>query len=251
MLKTLGIIDGLLTTERQRRNACRTLGGKTVLEWVARQMTDSERLDGVIVVTDDSEENMFVKQRTPLDIPVFAVGPGGDTLKAVALALEAFPAEHCVFIGLDWPLIDSSLVDRLILAAESNPLGEYAAFHFENSACSIKGRPTGMFAEWYDVRALHRANRKAGDPMYREYPGMYFIEQSPKNTLTLIPAPKQFDRDDIRWTIENEDDWENVVALFESIDADNIQWPRIAETLLHQPHLQAGMKRHGKSVRVK
>ncbi|MCL2349672.1 MAG: NTP transferase domain-containing protein [Planctomycetaceae bacterium] len=250
MFKTLGIINGLLTTERQRRNACRMLGGKTVLEWVVRQMTDSERLDGVIVITDESEENKFVKQRTPLDVPVFTVAPDGDTLKAVTLALEVFPAEHCVFIGLDWPLIDSSLVDRLILAAELNPFGEYAAFHFENSVCSIKGRPTGMFAEWYDVKALHRANRKADDPMYRRYPGMYFIEQS-KNTLTLIPAPKQFDRDDIRWTVENEDDWENIVTLFESIDADNIQWHRIAETLLHQPHLQAEMKFHGKSVRVK
>jgi len=250
MLKTLGIIDGLLTTDRQRRNACRTLGGKTVLEWVARQMTDTERLDGVIVVTNESEENMFVRQMTPLDVPVFAADTC-DTLKAIALSLEAFPAEHCVFIGLDWPLIDSHLVDRLILAAESNPAGEYAAFHFENSACSIKGRPTGMFAEWYNVRSLHRANRKASDTMYREYPGMYFIEQSPKNVLTLIPAPKQFDRDDIRWTIENEDDWENVVTLFESIDADNIQWPRIAENLLHHSHIQSGMKRHSKPVSMK
>jgi spore coat polysaccharide biosynthesis protein SpsF (cytidylyltransferase family) len=232
MLKTLGIIDGLLTTDRQRRNACRSLGGKTVLEWVARQLTDSMRLDGVVVVTDHSEENMFVKMMTPLDVPVLLTN-SGDTLSALAKTLESFQAEHCVYIGLDWPLIDSHLIDRLIIAAESNPNGHYAAFQFENG--SRKGRPFGMFAEWYDVKALHRANRKATDPMHREYPGLYFLEQADKTNLTLIPAPRPFCDHDLCQTIESEDDWDNITMIFESIDAENIQWHHIAELLLSLP----------------
>ncbi|MCL2120432.1 MAG: NTP transferase domain-containing protein [Planctomycetaceae bacterium] len=229
MLKTLGIIDGLLTTDRERRNASRSLGGKTVLEWVTRQMTDSLQLDGVVVMTDHSEENMFVKMMTPLDVPVFMTN-ANDTLAALSKTLESFPAEHCVYIGLDWPLIDSHLIDRLIIAAESNPNGWYAAFQFENDA--RRGRPLGMFAEWYHVRALHRANRKAVDPMHREYPGTYFLEQVKKEALTLIPAPSPFCEHDLCPTFESEDDWENIAMIFESIDADNIQWHHIAELLL-------------------
>ncbi len=232
MLKTLGIIDGLLTTDRQRRNACRSLGGKTVLEWVARQMTDSLRLDGVVVVTDRSEENMFVKMMTPLDVPVYMTD-AADTLSALSKTLEAFQAEHCVYIGLDWPLIDSHLIDRLIIAAESNPDGRYAAFQFEND--SRMGRPLGMFAEWYDVKALYRANRKATDPLHREYPGSFFLERGEPETLTLIPAPQQFCENDLCLTIESEDDWEDVIMIFESIDADNIQWHRIAELMMSLP----------------
>lgn len=249
MLKTLGIIDGLLTTDRQRRNASRTLGGKTVLEWVARQMTDSAQLDGVVMMTDESEENGFIRMMTPLDVPVFMTN-AKDTLAAMSAVLENFSAKNCVYIGLDWPLIDSYLVDRLIIAGEANPNGQYAAFQFKNSHCSVSGKPTGMFAEWYRSSAIAQASRNAVDPMHREYPGMYFLEQAPKESLTLIQAPPQLDRDDIRLTIENEDDWENMVMIFESIDADNIQWNCIADAILHQPHLRKAMSHHNMKVKI-
>jgi len=232
VIKTLGIIDGLLATDRQRRHVSRSLGGKTVLEWVARQMTDSLRLDGVVVVTDHSEENMFVRMMTPLDVPVFTTN-AADTMSALSKTLESFPADRCVYIGLDWPLIDSQLIDRLIIAAESNPNGKYAAFEFDND--SRKGRPLGMFAEWYDVKALHRANRKATDPIHREFPGLYFLECVEKSSLTLIPAPQPFCEHDLCLSIESEDDWDNVTMIFDSIDADNIQWHHIAELLLALP----------------
>ena len=234
MLKTLGIIDGLLTTDRQRRNASRSLGGKTVLEWVARQMTDSLQLDGVVVVTDQSEENMFVKMMTPLDVPVFMTDEA-DTLSALSKTLENFQAENCVYIGLDWPLIDSQLIDRLVIAAESEPGSHYAAYDFENDSNRFKGRPFGMFSEWYDVKALHRANRKAIDPMHREYPGCYFLENAPPENLTLIPVPRMFCENDCCLSIESEADWEDIIMIYESIDVDNIQWQRIAEQLLKLP----------------
>lgn len=232
MLKTLGIIDGLLTTDRQRRNACRSLGGKTVLEWVVRQMTDSLQLDAVVVMTDHSEANMFVKMMTPLDVPVFRTD-AVDTLSALSKTLENFQAKNCVYLGLDWPLIDPQLIDRLVVAAEANPESRYAAYRFENE--SRQGRPLGMFAEWYDVKALHRANRKAVDPMHREYPGVHFLETGTPESLTLVPAPQLFCDNDLCMTIECEDDWENVIMIFESIDADNIHWSHVAEQLLKLP----------------
>jgi spore coat polysaccharide biosynthesis protein SpsF (cytidylyltransferase family) len=99
-----------------------------------------------------------------------------------------------------------------------------------------------MFAEWYDVKSLHRANRKATDPMHREYPGSYFLERVEPKALTLIPAPRQFCENDLCLTIESEDDWEDVIMIFESIDADNIQWHHIAELL-------SSLHREGKNAR--
>jgi len=234
MLKTLGIIDGLLTTDRQRRNAGRSLGGKTVLDWVARQMTDSLQLDGVVVVTDHSDENMFVKVMTPLDVPVFMTD-SPDTLSALSKTLENFQAENCVYIGLDWPLIDPQLIDRLAIAAESTPGTQYAAYRFDDDSKMFRGRPFGMFAEWYDVRALHRAGRKAVDPLHREYPGCYFLEKVPSENMTLIPVPRPFCENDCCLDIESEEDWEDVIMIYESLDVDNIQWQRIAELLMELP----------------
>jgi spore coat polysaccharide biosynthesis protein SpsF (cytidylyltransferase family) len=97
------------------------------------------------------------------------------------------------------------------------------------------GRPLGMFAEWYDVKALHRANRKATDPIHREFPGMYFLECADKTNLTLIPAPQPFCEHDLCLTFESEEDWDNITMIFDSIDADNIHWHHIAELLLTLP----------------
>ncbi|MDR1491532.1 MAG: hypothetical protein LBT05_02245 [Planctomycetaceae bacterium] len=237
MLKTLGIIDGLLTSDRQRRNVSRLLGGKTVLEWVARQMTDSLQLDGVIVVTDNSEENLFVKTTMPLDVPVF-IADTTETLTALCQSLEMFPAESCVYLGSDWPLIDSLLIDQLVITAESNPQGEYAAFQFTDDSYSAKGRPVGMFAEWYNVKALHRAKRKAISSIHREYPGMYFLEKAVKETVTFVSVPKQFAGTEFRMTLESEEAWETISTIFESIDAGNIHWSHIAALLTHLPHAQ-------------
>jgi len=240
MLGTLGIINGLLVTEHQRRQASRSLNGKPVLEWVARQMTDSCCLDGVIIVTDNSEENAFIQMLAPLDVPVF-VARTNETLKALTESLETFPAETSVLIGMDWPLIDSMLVDRLIRAAKENSLCRYAAYRFECS-CFAAGRPFGMFPEWYRSQALHEANRKATDPIHRKFPGLYFLESCPSDALERIPAPSELDREDIRLTVEDEEDWEHVVQIFDAMGSeDDTDWYRICELLIQQPELRSRM----------
>ena len=240
MLGTLGIINGLLATDRQRRQAGRNLSGKPVLEWVARQMTDSCRLNGVIVLTDDSEENAFIQVLTPLDIPVF-VSKINEPLAAVLQALEQYNAESCVLIGMDWPLIDPTIVDRLIRSAE-NATCDYAAYQFECS-CFAMGKPFGMFPEWYRTKTLYRAARKAADPLHRLFPGLYFIENKDRYDVELLPAPAELDKDDVRLTVEDEEDWEHVVQIFDAIRShdDDINWKRISHLLHFQPDLRRKM----------
>ena len=241
MLGTLGIINGLLATDRQRRQAGRNLNGKPVLEWVARQMTDSCRLNGVIVLTDDSEENAFIQLKTPLDIPVF-VSKTGETLGAILQALEQYSAQSCILIGMDWPLIDPTIVDRLIRGAE-NASCHYAAYRFECS-CFSMGRPFGMFPEWYETKSLYKADRKAIDPMHRLFPGLHFLENHDRYDVALLPAPSELDREDVRLTIEDEEDWEHVVQIFDAMTKSHngeFDWQRIAHLLHFQPELRKRM----------
>lgn len=240
MLGTLGIINGLLTDDRQRRQAGRSLSGKPVLEWVARQMTDSCRLNGVIVLTDDSEDNAFIQMLTPLDIPVF-VSKTNETLAAILQALEQYNAEACVLIGMDWPLIDPTIVDRLICSAE-NATCHYAAYQFECS-CFAMGRPFGMFPEWYQTKTLYKAARKAFDPLHRIFPGLFFIDNKDHYDVQLLPAPTELDREDVRLTIEDEEDWEHAVQICDAMKSqdEEIDWRRITHLLHSQPELRKRM----------
>ncbi|MDR1270258.1 MAG: hypothetical protein LBK82_12110, partial [Planctomycetaceae bacterium] len=72
MNKTIGIVKGTLLTEKQHRHVARRLEGKSVLEWVVRQMTDCELLNGVVVAAEEGSNGEMVRQLTPIDVPVFS-----------------------------------------------------------------------------------------------------------------------------------------------------------------------------------
>ena len=74
MLNTLGIVE-----VRQAGAWCsskfgRKLGGKSLLEWVVRRLTDCQRLDGVIVVLGDRPIDRALGELVPPDVPVFVSG---------------------------------------------------------------------------------------------------------------------------------------------------------------------------------
>ena len=215
MLKTLGIVKGALLTNKQRRHLDRCLEGKSVLEWVVRQMTDCELLSGVVVLADAGEEGDVVRLLTPNDVPVFPVD-APDTLGVLLQVFDRFPVESCVFIGSDWPFIDPTLIDQLIRAAELEKNCDYAAYQFTNDVFSV-GRPYGLFPEWYRADTLRKAARKLDDPVHRQLPGSFFLDNQARYVVELLPAPAGLDRGDLRFSLDDEADWENIAALHEAI----------------------------------
>ena len=71
MLKTLGIVQACCHARQFRCRAARKLGGRSVLEWVIRHVTDSMRLDGVIVLVCDEADHRFMRNLVPADVPMF------------------------------------------------------------------------------------------------------------------------------------------------------------------------------------
>lgn len=239
MLKNLGIIKGVLLTERQRKNMARRIAGKPVLEWVVRMMTDCELLDGVIVMTDDSEIGELIRRLTPIDAPVFATN-ALDTMECLSDALECYPAKSCVFIGADWPFMDPTLVDQLICAAEENSECDYAAYQFTNDVFSV-GRPFGLFPEWYRASSLHKANRIAEGNVYRQLPGCFFLDHQERFQVELLPAPDGLDRGDLRFSCERQEDWEHVLSLYDALGNEVCEWQKLSALLKQQPQMRQQM----------
>jgi len=238
MLKTLGIVEACYRSVPARSKASRRLGGKSVLEWVVRRATDCQRLSGVIVVTSDDVENQFLTKLVPLDVPVFAA-KRPDPLACLDAALEEYTPDAAVRIGTDYPFIDSTLIDRLVITAETHPECDYVGY------CSRDGRPAvhspvGVYAEWFRVAALRRAARRAKAPSDREQPTRYLYSHPEKFRLRLIPVPEQIDRDDVRLCVDIEEDFDHAVAIFEALGPE-LDYQRIANLLHHQPALRSRM----------
>lgn len=239
MLKTLGIVDACFGSCGARANAARKMGGKPVLEWVVRRATDCQQLGGVIVVTSALPENRFLTDLVPLDVPVFT-GPREDALSCFAAALEDYPAEAAVRICARSPFIDPVLIDRLVSAAEAEPECDYVGYQSRDGRPAILS-PVGVYAEWFRTSALRRAARRAKSAADRQQVTRHLYRHPEKFGVRLIPAPEPIDREDVRLTVDIEEDWEHALTIFEALGPDGLEWQRIANLLVHQPHLRRRM----------
>jgi spore coat polysaccharide biosynthesis protein SpsF len=239
MLKTLGIVQACFRPRRFRCIVNRKLGGQSVLEWVIRRVTDCQQLDGVIVVACDADEHRFVADLVPMDVPLF-IGTESDALYRFTRALEEYPAEAVVRVRGDNPFIDPALIDRLVTTAEAHPSCDYVSY------CSRDGRPAilspvGIYAEWFRAGALRHAGRAASGPADRQHVTRYIYSHPEKFNIRLIPAPTEIDRDDVRLTVDIEEDWEHALAIYEALGPEALDWQRIAGLLDHQPALRRRM----------
>lgn len=238
MLRTLGIVEACYDGHRARARASRKLGGKSVLEWVVRRATDCQQLDGVIVVTRDVPENVFISKLVPLDVPIF-FGQQPDALGCIAAALEEYRSESAVRVCSGWPFVDPMLVDRLVRTALADPECDYASY------CSRDGRPVilspvGVYVEWFRAEALREAARRARSKVDRECVTRYLYLHPEQFQVRFIPAPEQIDREDVRLTVDIEEDWEHTLTIYEALGPE-LDWRRIADLLDHHPALRERM----------
>ncbi|MDR2441338.1 MAG: NTP transferase domain-containing protein [Planctomycetaceae bacterium] len=230
MFKTIGIVKGTLLTEKQRRHVARRLEGKSVLEWVVRQMTDCELLNGVVVLAEEGINGDIVRQLTPIDVPVFS-SASRDTLSLLQQTLEHFPVDACVFIGADWPFLDPTLIDQLVHTAELEPNCDYAAYQFTNEIFSA-GRPYGLFPEWYRSQTIRKIATRIDDQIHRQLPGTFFLDNQKKFNVELLPVPASLDRqNNIRFTFDTEADWDTILELHEALALEVLDYKKIGSLI--------------------
>jgi spore coat polysaccharide biosynthesis protein SpsF (cytidylyltransferase family) len=238
-MKTLGIVPVRRASRGAYAKIGRKLGGKSLLEWVVRRLTDCQRLDGVAVVLGASEHDRRIGQLVPPDVPAL-VSSQGDRLARSVEAAGRFDARAVVCVAPDNPFIDPVLIDRLVSTADLHPNCDYIGY------CRADGRPAilsqvGVLAEWCSTDALRRANLAAGRAADRENVTSYLYAHPELFTVRLIPLPPELDRDDVRLKIDHEEDWEHAQVIYEALGAEEWDWQRIADLLDHQPALRNRM----------
>jgi spore coat polysaccharide biosynthesis protein SpsF len=238
MLKTLGIIQACCHARGSCCKAARRLGGRPILEWVIRRVTESQRLDGVIVLMCDCPDHHLLKKLVPPDVPVF-IGSQADALTRFVKAVENFSCQAVVRVRGDNLFIDPALIDRLTISAESSEC-DYASYSSRDGRPAILS-PVGIYAEWFKVQALRKAARLAKTSEEREHVTRFLYSHPEKFNLRLIPAPTEIDRDDVRLSVEREEDWDHVLTLYEALGPERLDWRRIADLLHHQPALRNRM----------
>lgn len=239
MHQTIGIIQARLGSTRLKGKLARKVGGKSLLEWVVRRATESHLLDQVVVAAGDGPDDDDIRALVPADVPVF-IGSERDVLGRFVAALDAHPAAAVVRICADNLFIDPALIDRLVATAQRHVECDYISYALQNGRPVIQSS-LGLFAEWCSAAALRQAAAEAIDPADREHVTRFLYQRPQRFRIRLLPAPTPLDRDDLRLTIDFEEDWDHAVAIFEALGPDALDWQQITGLLDHQPALRRRM----------
>ena len=246
MLDTLGIVHVAHASVGNVANVARRLAGKSLIHQTVRRVTDSMRLDGVIVVLGKDTADAEAASSIPLDVPVH-FAEGQDDVARLVDGLTVYPAKAVVLVSANAPFVDPVLIDRLITTASDQSRCDYIGYRRQDG-CAAGTSSLGLFAEWCSAKALRRADREATATGDRQDATRYIYTRPKTFRLHTIDVPRALDRDDLRLRIDREEDWDHAREIVEAIDPEDCDWQRIAGLLAGQPALRKRMARLNEAV---
>lgn len=237
MLNTLGIVQVRADQLSAGWKSWRGFGGKSLVEWIVRRVTESQRLDGVIVVAAE-DQRADLATMVPTDVPLFT-SSRPDALGQFADALFHYSCVNVVRICLEHPFVDPVLIDRLITNAATAPKFDYIGY------CTGQGQPVvesmlGCCAELCKSKAVRIADREATDPQDRHNVTRYIYRHLERFQISLLPLPNELDRTDIRLALGEHEDWEHLSDICDSL-GEEPDYRDIADFLASQPRMRNRM----------
>ena len=188
----------------------------TVLEQVISRANKCRMVNEVIVATTtDEEDNQIVKIAEKNSVRYFR-GSRDDVLSRYYFAAKMAKADVIVRVTSDCPCIDPEVIDRLITHHING------GFHYSSNTIK-RTFPHGLDAEVFNFDVLEEAHFNANKPFEREHvcPYMYTTNKD-RFKLGFIEAKKEEYAPDIRITLDTEEDYALLCAVFDYLyDKDN------------------------------
>lgn len=224
MSRHLGVVEARLGTKGRGHPLARRLGGHPLLAWIVRRVSESPRLDEVVVMPSLADEADLLAELVPPGVSVVH-GPG-DLLCRYARLVERSGVDAVVRVNAAQGLADPVDVDRLVQVAETHPDCDYITYQ------TTEGRPAvlaavGLLAEWCSARALRAADREAQTPELRNQVTGFLLSHPDRFALRLVALPTGVAARDGHRAAAGDEAWERVQALFEAQGPDAWNWQEI------------------------
>jgi spore coat polysaccharide biosynthesis protein SpsF (cytidylyltransferase family) len=221
------------------RFAQRKLGGQPLIVRMARRLSECALVDQVFIVGSNLPSALL----TSGIAGVRSINlPSCHVCERLCAAADESGAEWVVYVPANRPFIDATLVDLLLAKATRARECDYVGY------ASDAGDPRrvdhlGLTGEACHVDTLRRLRRNAdrlpvcdGDSIASwldSAPGAYHLK--------FIPVPSELDRDDLRFAVEDELDWDDVELLCETVNDEDSQWQELTQLVISNRDLRASM----------
>lgn len=244
--RTIAVIDvghcrGAQAKQVAARYASRRLGGQTLAHRIARRVSESTRLHQVAITGADLPAPLLTSGFCGADVLDL---PHGHVCERLAAAADTFDADWVVYVPGNRPFVDPSLIDCLLnRALQSEADLDYVGY-CDNAGGWERVRQLGVAGEVCHADALRRLRRNvdrlACDPNELSLAAM--LKNAPGNyQMQFVGIPDALDRDDLRFAIEDDRDWECAELFSDHVGNDHTEWQHLAQLVRDNLHLRVDM----------
>ena len=237
----LGDFSDPKTRATAARFAQRKLGGQTLIMRMARRLTECQLIDAVFVVGSQVPAALLQGGFARVESLNLA---SMHACERLAAAVDAAGAEWTVCVPANRPFVDAVLIDRLVAVAIASSQCDYVGYGTDQGDCRRAER-LGLAGEAFHSDALRRLRRNADrlSPESQYGPIANWLADAPgAYHLKFVPLPKQLERDDLRFTVEDESDWDDVELLCETVIGDDSQWDELTQRVATNASLLQSMQ---------
>ncbi len=231
-MKTDAIIQVRMSSSRLPGKVMMKVDSKhPVLYYVITQLQFSKNLDEIVVATSTREEDdIIVDYVNNLGISCFR-GSLKDVLDRYYQCAKEFSVKDIVRITSDCPLIDPTIVDKVIEKFKSNSYDVVT-----NSGTVPRTFPQGTDVEVFSFQALEKAWKNAKKPSEREHVTAYFYNNESDFKIDYLTRSKNISH--LRWCVDRMPDLELVRKIVSKVKKKPILMTHILDLFSKEPHLQ-------------
>jgi spore coat polysaccharide biosynthesis protein SpsF len=230
-MTAVAIVQARMRSTRLSGKSLQDIGGVSMLGRVVRRLRRSRRLAEVVVATTVRDiDQPIVEEAKGLGAPACR-GSEEDVLDRYRQAAREHPADVVVRVTSDCPLIDPTLVDRVVEALAEED-ADYAANVVQRSF------PRGLDVEAITAAVLERVWRSAVEPHHRAHVTLYVHDHPAAFRIASVVHDKDLSHH--RWTVDEPDDLAFVRAVYGALgNRDDFAWTDVLDVLAREPALTA------------
>jgi spore coat polysaccharide biosynthesis protein SpsF len=204
-------IEARMTSSRLPGKVLLPVLGRPLLELMIERLRRATRVDDIVIATtEDPSSDPIEALARGLGVGCFR-GSEDDVLGRVLGAARAAGADLIVETTADCPLIDPAVVDRVIEAFQAGG-ADYC------SNLLPRTYPHGFEVQVFPTAVLADVDRRTQDPADREHVSLYIYEVPGRFRLRNVESERP-EGAGLRLTVDTEDDYAVVRAVFEALYA--------------------------------
>lgn len=213
-MKTVAIIQARMNSSRLPGKIVRHILGKPMLELLIERLKRAKLIDQIVVATTNNTSDDVVEKLTHhIGVGCFR-GSEEDVLDRVLCAAHANVADVIVELTGDNPLIDPTVIDRVIRIYQMKNV-DYVSNNMKRTY------PFGLDTRIFSTRVLEEVSKLTQDPIDHEHVSIFIYEHPEIFTLFNIESDLPEKYWNIRLTVDTQEDFQLIKAIYELLYPQN------------------------------